>query len=183
MFRCRFLYMLPLLALTTMAYGAEPATDPVKAPEAAPVKAPEAAPVKAPEAAPVKAPEAAPVTASVAAPDEFQLHEVELRLIERTNAERARFGLRPLAISRNLINSARRHTIYMCRSRTMVHSNQNLGENIAMGQPNVDTAVRTWMNSPGHRANILNPSYTQIGVAAYRLGSNPTIYWTQQFVR
>lgn len=56
------------------------------------------------------------------------------------------------------------------------------GENIAYGQPTAQAVMDAWMNSPGHRANILNSSYTQIGVGAVA-DNNGTIYWTQDFIR
>lgn len=52
------------------------------------------------------------------------------------------------------------------------------GENIAKGQQTPQAVVNSWMNSSGHRANILNSSYTQIGVG-YVSGGN---YWTQMFI-
>ena len=51
------------------------------------------------------------------------------------------------------------------------------GENIAMGQRTPSEVVSAWMNSPGHRANILNASYTRIGVGYVSDGN----YWTQMF--
>jgi len=56
------------------------------------------------------------------------------------------------------------------------------GENIAMGQQTPSSVVTAWMNSPGHKANILNPSYTQIGVGLAK-NSNGTCYWTQMFIK
>ncbi|WP_026882700.1 CAP domain-containing protein [Clostridium akagii] len=56
------------------------------------------------------------------------------------------------------------------------------GENIAMGQQTPSSVVTAWMNSPGHRANILNPSYTQIGVGLAKNKSG-TCYWTQMFIK
>lgn len=55
------------------------------------------------------------------------------------------------------------------------------GENIAYGQPTAQAVMDAWMNSPGHRANILNRSYTQIGVGAVS-DSNGILYWTQDFI-
>lgn len=110
------------------------------------------------------------------------LHPIESKLIEQTNAMRARHGMKPLVVSLQLVNSSRSHAAYMCRSRNFSHSNNNVAENIAMGQSTVDEAMRSWMNSPGHRANILNPRYTRIGVAAYRLGDGRPVYWCQQFI-
>jgi uncharacterized YkwD family protein/spore coat assembly protein SafA len=56
------------------------------------------------------------------------------------------------------------------------------GENIAYGQPTAASVMTAWMNSPGHRANILNPSYTYIGVGAAK-NSRGVIYWTQEFIK
>ena len=52
------------------------------------------------------------------------------------------------------------------------------GENIAMGQTTPEQVVQAWMDSPGHRANIMNSSFTQIGVGYVASGN----YWTQQFI-
>ncbi len=52
------------------------------------------------------------------------------------------------------------------------------GENIAMGQSTPQAVVNAWMNSEGHRANILNASFTQIGMGYVADGH----YWTQQFI-
>ena len=52
------------------------------------------------------------------------------------------------------------------------------GENIARGYPTPQAVVNGWMNSSGHRANILNASYTQIGVGYVAQGN----YWTQMFI-
>lgn len=111
---------------------------------------------------------------------QFPLHPVEQSLIDRTNAERARYGLHPLMPDRNLIISARQHAAWMTNRRALQHTRQSVAENIAMGQRDSADALRSWMNSPGHRANILNRSYRRIGVAAYTTPEG-TIYWCQQF--
>jgi uncharacterized protein YkwD len=110
------------------------------------------------------------------------LHSIEVKVIQKTNAERVRRGLRPLRVDARLVRSARRHTAWMTRRRSLQHTTAPVGENIAMGQSSADEAVRSWMNSPGHRANILSAGYTRIGVAAYETTSG-TIYWCQQFLR
>jgi uncharacterized protein YkwD len=56
------------------------------------------------------------------------------------------------------------------------------GENIAAGQRTPQEVVNSWMNSPGHRANILNRNYTKIGVG-YASGGEYGTYWTQMFIR
>lgn len=55
------------------------------------------------------------------------------------------------------------------------------GENIAYGYPDAASVMNGWMNSPGHRANILNSSFRQLGVGVYR-ASNGTFYWVQEFI-
>ena len=55
------------------------------------------------------------------------------------------------------------------------------GENIAMGQRSPKEVVTAWMNSEGHRKNILNSSFTKIGVGVAQK-SNGTLYWTQMFI-
>ena len=57
-------------------------------------------------------------------------------------------------------------------------SYRSAGENIAMGQRTPSEVVTAWMNSPGHRANILNSSFTRIGVGYVPAGN----YWTQMFI-
>jgi len=110
------------------------------------------------------------------------LNPVEERIVQKTNAERRRHGLAPLLIDGHLVRSARRHTAWMTRSRTLRHTTGDVGENIAMGQQSSHEAVRSWMNSSGHRANILSTGYRKIGVAAYT-ASDGTVYWCQQFLR
>ena len=53
------------------------------------------------------------------------------------------------------------------------------GENIASGQKSASKVVNAWMNSPGHRANILNSSYSRIGSASVNIDG--TLYWVQIF--
>ena len=110
------------------------------------------------------------------------LHPLEARVIEKTNSQRARHGLPPLAVDHGLLQSARNHAAWMTNSRSMVHTNKPVGENIAMGQRSSAEVMDSWMNSSGHRANILSSGYTRIGVAAYTTPEG-TIYWCQQFLR
>ena len=107
---------------------------------------------------------------------------VEQNLVQRTNAARAQAGMPPLQVDHQLMASARRQAIWMARNQVMQHGNAPVAENIAAGQRSSTEAVQSWLNSPGHRANMLNGSYRRIGVAAYR-SRNGQIYWCQQFVR
>ena len=55
-------------------------------------------------------------------------------------------------------------------------------ENIASGQRTPEEVMRYWMNSPGHRSNILNSNYNNIGVGVAR-DQNGNLYWTQLFTK
>jgi uncharacterized protein YkwD len=104
---------------------------------------------------------------------------VESELLKLINVERARFGLRPIVIHPQLQAQARRHAAWMANHQAMVHSADPQAENIST-RANLPEVVRGWMNSSGHRANILNANHVTTGVAAYT-GPNGTAYWCQQF--
>ena len=112
----------------------------------------------------------------------FDLLQIEKNIVMYTNQQRKRYGLAPLKIDVELVKSARHHAAWMTRNRRLQHTSRPVAENIAMGYPSSQSVVQGWMNSSGHRANILNRYYTRIGVAAYQT-SNGTIYWCQQFLR
>ena len=114
--------------------------------------------------------------------EEDELLAIEENIVKYTNAQRAKYGLAALQVDRGLMNSARQHAAWMASNRRLVHTRRSVAENIAMGQPHSRSAVRDWMNSSGHRANILNRMHRLIGVAAYRTPGG-TIYWCQQFRR
>lgn len=122
-----------------------------------------------------------PAADSVPEPPKLKLLPIESNIIVHTNAARARYGLPPLEIDHDLMQSARGHAEWMTLRRSLVHTNQAVAENIATGQQSSEEAVNCWMNSPGHRANILNRSYRRIGAAAYRTPEGQ-IFWCQQFL-
>jgi uncharacterized protein YkwD len=115
-------------------------------------------------------------------PKPLDLTATERGIVERTNAERVRYGLPPLEVDVELIKSARAHAIWMTTYQTLQHTREPVAENIAMGQRDTQEAVNAWMRSSGHRANILSRAHGRIGVAAYRIGEG-TIFWCQQFRR
>jgi uncharacterized protein YkwD len=112
--------------------------------------------------------------------DGVKLAAIEANIVSYTNEERARFGLEPFKVDKDLMETAREHAAWMTRTRNMIHTARAVAENIAMGQPHSSDVVRAWMNSPGHRANILNSGHQRIGVAAYTT-EDGTIFWCQQF--
>ncbi|MGV9850078.1 CAP domain-containing protein [Streptomyces sp. NPDC003442] len=118
-------------------------------------------------------------------------------VIALTNAERAAARLAPLAPDPRLTAAAQAHSDDMVardfyshtgpeghqpwdRARTAGATHRGIGENIACGQRSPEEVVRGWMNSPGHRANILKPDFTHIGVG-HATGSRAGTYWTQVF--
>ena len=115
-------------------------------------------------------------------PTSLKILAVEQNIIAKTNAQRIRNGKSPLKLDESLMRSARQHCTWMARNRSLQHTRATVAENIAMGQSSSSEAVQDWMNSPGHRANMLSGQYTRIGVAAYR-ARDGRIYWCQQFLQ
>ena len=125
------------------------------------------------------------------------------QVVELTNIERAKANLQPLKLNDKLSNAAEDHSNDMAQDNFFSHTGvdgstvsdrvknngyeySRVGENIAAGQTSAAEVVEGWMNSPGHRANILNPNYAEIGVGYEYLendtgSSNYNQYWTQVF--
>ncbi|RHW41651.1 sporulation protein [Neobacillus notoginsengisoli] len=165
---------------------AEPAPAKVQQPAkpAAPAKAP--APVK-PQPAPAKKPTAEQPASTLSA--------YEQQVVSLTNQERAKAGLPALKIDTALSKMAREKSRDMSANGYFDHNSPTYGspfdmmkkfgitysyagENIAMGQRTPQEVVTAWMNSEGHRQNILNPNFTHIGVGHIAQGN----YWTQEFI-
>lgn len=104
-------------------------------------------------------------------------------VISLVNSERAAAGLPALTVNWTLVANSQAWSNYMASSDNFTHSGQNVGENIAAGYDSPGAVVSAWMSSDGHRANILNPNYTQVG-AGYAYNANSTYghYWTLQFL-
>ena len=143
---------------------------------------------------------------------------MEQEVYERTNDERQSNGLAPLTWCDGLADCARAHSHDMCDRGFFDHVNPEgedptargaaghagrfsfspvvptpytgIAENIAHGLSSAEAVVQAWMNSPGHRANILNANYTHIGVgncgstiqdANGRDHTGCGTHWTQNF--
>lgn len=115
--------------------------------------------------------------ASVARAEEPALAPHEADMVAQLNAFRARNGRPALKPAGWLMDRARSHTRWMLQNG-MIHS-QGIAENIAMGQGSVTSVTNTWINSSGHRVNMLG-NHSYVGVAGYT-SANGTPYWTQQF--
>ena len=127
------------------------------------------------------------------------VNATEKEVVRLVNVERQKNGLSPLVLDADLSKVARAKSQDMSTNRYFSHTSptygspfemmkkfgikySSAGENIAMGQPTAEAVVKAWMNSDGHRANILSKNFTKIGVGYFK-GSNGSPYWTQMFIR
>lgn len=123
----------------------------------------------------------------------------EQQVVNIVNQERAKEGLAPLTLNAKLANVAEVKAEDMRDKNYFSHTSPTYGspfdmmkqfgitytaagENIAKGQKTPQDVMTAWMNSSGHRANIMNSNYTQIGVG-YVTDSNGTTYWVQEFIK
>ena len=129
--------------------------------------------------------------------EEALLENARREVLALTNAERAKYGLNPLTLDDRLTAAADAHCDDMILRGYFDHINPDgkspadrlndegidymmMGENIAAGQRSAEEAVTDWMNSEGHRENILNPDYKSIGIGVKR-GGEYGMYWAQEF--
>ena len=130
----------------------------------------------------------------------YTYHAYSQAVLDLVNAERAKEGLSPLALDPAAGSAAQ------VRARETVdlfeHVRPNgtqcftaldeagatyrmAGENIACGQPTPEAVVDAWMHSEGHRANIMKPEFTHMGLGCCELSNDPNryyIYWAQLFI-
>ncbi|MEE1752769.1 CAP domain-containing protein [Streptomyces sp. SP18CS02] len=120
--------------------------------------------------------------------------DVAAQVVSLANKERAKVGCSPLAVNAKLTTAAQNHSEDMAAHNNMSHTGSDgsdpgqritragytwraYGENVAYGYSTPEQVMTGWMNSPGHKANILNCSFTEIGVGL----AQPNFYWTQDF--
>jgi len=121
------------------------------------------------------------------------------QVVDLVNAERQKAGLAPLKINDGLTKVAQVKAKDMRDNNYFSHTSPTYGspfdmmkefgiaysyagENIAAGQKTAEDVMKGWMNSPGHRANILSANFTEIGVGFVEGGTYGT-YWVQQFIK
>jgi uncharacterized protein YkwD len=128
-----------------------------------------------------------------------QLSALESQLLGQINLTRGRHGLRSLRLSASLTAAANQHSVSMEQKGYFSHdsangtsffkriasfytyrgySNWSAGENLLWSTPDIDPAgaLRLWMNSPEHRANLLNRKWREIGLGAVHAASAPGVY-------
>jgi uncharacterized YkwD family protein len=123
------------------------------------------------------------------------LSAYEQKVVDLTNQERAKNGLAALKVDVTLSKMAHEKSRDMSANGYFSHTSPTYGspfdmmkkygityryagENIAMGQRTPEEVVKAWMNSEGHRKNILSPNYNYIGVGYVSQGN----YWTHEFI-
>ena len=124
----------------------------------------------------------------------------EVKVFELTNAERKKEDAAPLKLNAELSKIARAHSENMARQKMMAHNLDGktpfdrmraagfaysfAGENVGKGTPDVGlpTLMKAWMDSEGHRKNILSTDFTDLGIGIAR-AANGEIYYTQLFAK
>jgi len=175
----------------TTATASKPAATPAKT--TATASKPAATPAKA--TATASKPAATTPSTSTSTQATSTVSAFEKQVVELTNKERAKNGLAPLTLDTELSKVARVKSQDMSTNNYFDHTSPTYGspfdmmkqfgisykaagENIAKGQATPEEVVEAWMNSEGHRANILSSKFTHIGVGYVAKGN----YWTQQFI-
>jgi uncharacterized protein YkwD len=120
-------------------------------------------------------------------------------LLQAVNQTRTQYGLRPLKVDTTLIRAARAHSVEMLRTNVFSHGDfhsrmvtfhvvgPQAGENLAWGNGSYAAPaaiVDEWLNSPAHRANLLRPGWTRIGIGLARgtfLGNGGSTVVTADF--
>ena len=144
---------------------------------------------------------AAPAAATAAPPNRSAYGNTESRIFDLINAQRQHQGLRPLVYNAQLDRMAKIQADNMARFQKMAHvlpdanlpslgdraryvgyTYGRIAENVALGFPNAETVVEGWMNSSGHRRNILDREVIETGIGIAR-SSAGGIYYCQVFGR
>lgn len=127
------------------------------------------------------------------------IQSIEMEVVNLVNQEREKRGLKPMKADVQLSKVARDKSQDMIDNNYFSHQSPRYGspfdmmkaygisyraaaENIAAGQSTAKQVMDGWMNSDGHRANILNPNLDTIGVG-YAKGGSYGHYWTQMFIQ
>ena len=186
--------------------GETPAETP-KAPEKTPEKTPDPQPSK-PETTPEEAdektpaetpsnPEPSPAPTETPAPSGTDLQSMRQGVLDLVNAERAKAGKSPLSLNSALCDVAKLRAEEIVQSFSHTRPNGTscftaiqeagisygaLGENIAAGQSTPASVMDSWMNSDGHRANILSGDFSSIGIGYVKAPSGYGHYWVQRFL-
>ncbi|WP_438351143.1 CAP domain-containing protein [Paenibacillus sp. FA6] len=184
----------------TITKPTTPVTKPVTKPVEKPVTKPVTKPVEKPVTKPVEQPVTKPVEKPVTKPTDTTTNDTTIdksdvtsQVVDLVNQERSKAGLKSLVIDAKLANMALDKAKDMNNNNYFAHQSPTFGspfdmmkqygisysyagENIAKGQKTPADVMQAWMNSEGHRANILSANFTTIGVGYYNG------HWVQEFI-
>ncbi|MFL0028214.1 sigma-70 family RNA polymerase sigma factor [Streptomyces sp. NBUL23] len=190
-------------APTSASPTSSPSLSPTPTSSPSPSASPSPSPSRTPKAKPKTSTPAPPAPTTAPAPDPDPPAPAPPapagtagQVTDLVNAERAKEGCGPVTVNDQLNTAAQRHSADMEANDYFSHTSQDgrdpgdritaagyrwstYGENIAKGQQTPADVMRSWMDSPGHRANILNCSFKEIGVGKQNSGGGPV--WTQVF--
>ncbi|WP_026254767.1 CAP domain-containing protein [Salinispora arenicola] len=169
------------------------APSPTQVPTTAP--SPTQVPTTAPSPTQVPTTAPSPTQVPTTVPPNGDVSTEASEVVRLVNAERAKAGCEALSINEKLMTAAQQHSQDQADHQKMSHTGSNgsspgdrinavgyewraYGENVAWNQQSPEAVMDAWMNSSGHRANILNCSFTEIGVG---VASSNGPYWTQVF--
>ncbi|MEU9284379.1 CAP domain-containing protein [Streptomyces sp. NPDC048275] len=174
--------------------AAAPASTAAAAPTSTAPTAPASTAAPAPASTPAAAPEetaaASPSASETAAPASGAVAQV----VALVNSERSKAGCSPVTLNAKLSKAAQDHSADMASHSNMSHTGSDgsdpsqritaagytwstYGENVAYGYSTPEEVMAGWMSSPGHKENILNCDFKEIGVGL----AQPNDYWTQDF--
>lgn len=122
--------------------------------------------------------------------------EIRQAVLDLVNAEREQAGAGSLTLNPQLNQAAQRHALDLARQGRLSHTGSDgstmqtrieateyqwsaIGENIAMGQTDPQAVMNSWMGSSGHRRNILNPRFSELGLGYVEAEGRK--YWVQVF--
>ncbi|WP_030801177.1 CAP domain-containing protein [Streptomyces sp. NRRL S-337] len=137
---------------------------------------------------------AKPAASTSAAPSSAPASSAAASILKLVNSERSKAGCSPLKLNAKLTKAAQDHSKDMAAHRNMSHTGSDgsdpgqritragynwsaYGENVAYGYSSPESVMKGWMNSPGHKRNILDCSFKELGVGL----AQPGDYWTQDF--
>ena len=123
------------------------------------------------------------------------MNSMEKEVLALVNQERKKYGLNPVQCHPSIVQASRSWSSSQCRSGRISHNNfssrvraiglqyRSAGENVAAGYQTPEAVVRGWMNSSGHRKNILSSRFTHLGNGYVSCGNRYRHYWTQIFMQ
>jgi uncharacterized YkwD family protein len=181
------IFLVLIMSLSLAAGCNTPAKKP-----APPANPPKSTPKQMPRASAIQSPPTNPTTPPAGTAGQF-----ERRVVQLVNVERQKVGHDPLSENQLLDKGAMAKAADMRDKRYFSHTSPTYGspfkmmktygvrytragENIASGYKTPEAVVKGWMNSPGHRANILSTKYGKLGIG-YAKGGKSGAYWVQWF--